>query len=369
MSQSRRLPAGLSMALYCVIAGTLAIAASAFAAIWMATASVDARAVSEAQAAAQQNVVKAAEAFLATLDSGQRAKAVLDLNAKTRTIWSNLPSGATMQVGATERNGLKIGDMTPAQEKAALALLATALSREGYEKAMAVVDADELLEQRSAPTRKPGSRTVFGRKEFYFAILGTPSTSSAWMLQFGGHHLAINVTYAGGAHVLTPTHTGAQPASFSLEGRTVRPLGDENDKAFALMNALTAEQQKQATLGVEVRNLVLGPGEDGKMIAPEGVKASAFTPAQREQLLDLVGEWVRILGDAAASAKLAEVKSSLNDTYFAWAGATTNGSQVYLRIQGPAVFIEYATQNKGTDHIHTIFRDPANDYAAKVTAR
>ena len=122
-------------------------------------------------------------------------------------------------------------------------------------------------------------------------------------------------------------------------------------------------------IGVDVRNLALGPGEDGKTIAPEGVKASSFTPPQRAQLLDLVGEWVRILDDAPAGTKMAEVKSSLDDTYFAWAGATTNGSQVYFRIQGPAVFIEYATQGKGTDHIHTIFRDPNNDYAAKVTTR
>ena len=369
MSQMRRSPVVLSMTAFCVIVGTLAVGASALTAIWMATAAVDGRVAAEAQAAAQQSVVKAAEVFLATLDSGQRAKAVLDLNAKTRTVWSNLPTGVTLQVGATERNGLKIGDMTPAQEKAALALLATALSREGYEKAMAIVDADELLEQRSAPTRKPGSRTIFGRKEFYFAILGTPSTAASWMLQFGGHHLAINVTYAGAAHVLTPTHTGAQPASFSIEGRTVRPLGDENDKAFALINALEPEQRKQAILGVEVRNLVLGPGTDGKMIAPEGVKASTFNDAQRAQLVDLAGEWVRIVGDAAAAAKMAEIKSGLNDTYFAWAGPTTSGSGAYFRIHGPAVFIEYAPQGSGTDHIHTIYRDPTNDYAAKVTAR
>ena len=79
------------------------------------------------------------------------------------------------------------------------------------------------------------------------------------MLQFGGHHLAINVTLAGRENVLTPTHTGAQPASYTFDGRTIRPLGDENDKAFALINALNAEQQKQAILGFEVRNLVLGP--------------------------------------------------------------------------------------------------------------
>ena len=253
-------------------------------------------------------IVAAAEAYLATLDADQRAKARLDLNAKTRTVWSNLPTGIAMQVGATERNGLKLGAMTPAQEKAALALVAAALSRDGYQKVMAIVDADELLEQRSAPTRAATARTRFGRAEYYLAILGTPSAADRWMLQFGGHHLAVNVTFAGRAQVLTPTHTGAQPASYTIDGRTVRPLGDEKDKAFALMNGLTPAQRKEAVLGVDVRNLVLGPGEDGRMIAPEGVKGSTLTAAQRTLLADLIGEWVGIIGDDAAAAKMTEVK-------------------------------------------------------------
>jgi hypothetical protein len=320
---------------------------------------------------ATTRVLTAVQAFLTALSPEQRAKANIDLNAQTRTVWSNLPTGTKMQVGATERNGLKFGDMTPAQEKAALAVLAAALSREGYEKVIAIVDADEDLEQRSASTRKPGAPVRFGRKEFYVAILGKPAPDATWMLQFGGHHLAINVTYAGTAHVLTPTHTGAQPATFSLQGKTVRPLGDENDKAFALINSLTPEQQKQAILDASVRNLVLGPGTDGKTIAPEGVKASAFTASQRAQLLDLIGEWVRIVGDEAAAAKLAELKTRLDDTYFAWAGPTTNGSPAYFRIQGPTVHIEYAPQGNSTppDHIHTIYRDPTNDYAAKAAVR
>jgi hypothetical protein len=75
--------------------------------------------------------VTAAEAFLATLDEKQRLKANVELNDTTRTIWSNLPSGSKLQVGAMERNGLKIADMTPPQEKAALALLAATLSKGG----------------------------------------------------------------------------------------------------------------------------------------------------------------------------------------------------------------------------------------------
>ncbi len=321
---------------------------------------------------ATARAVAAAEAFLATLDPGQRLKANIDLNEKTRTVWSNLPTGTTMQVGATERNGLKLGDMKPEQEKAALALVAATLSRDGFQKAMAIVEADQVLETRSAPSRAATARIRFGHGEYYVGVLGKPSTTAPWMIQFGGHHLAINVTLAGRQNVLTPTHTGTQPASYSVDGRTIRPLGDENDKAFALVNALTAEQQKQAILGVEVKNLVLGPGTDGKTIAPEGIRAAAFTPAQRAMLVDLVREWVDILGDEAAAAKMKEVQASLAETYFAWAGPTTNGKGAYFRIQGPTLLIEYAPQGQGdnsTDHIHTIYRDPTNDYAAKASAR
>ena len=37
----------------------------------------------------------------------------------------------------------------------------------------------------------------FGQDEYYIALLGTPSTTTPWMIQFGGHHLAINVTVVG----------------------------------------------------------------------------------------------------------------------------------------------------------------------------
>jgi hypothetical protein len=347
---------------------TIGAAAAGVAAVMVALAAVSAGRA-QGPTDAERRVVSAAEAFLATLDPAQRTKANPALNAKTRTVWSNLPTGIAMQVGATERNGLKLGDMTPAQEKAALALLAAALSADGYRKVMNIVDADEVLEQRSAPSRAATTQVRFGRREFYLALLGKVSMAEPWMLQFGGHHMAINVTFAGRTRVLTPTHTGAQPATFTLEGRTVRPLGDENDKAFALVNALTPEQRRQAILGVQVRNLVLGPGEDGKTIAPEGVKASTLNAAQRAQLLDLIAEWAGIVGDEVSAAKMADVKAKLDDTWFAWAGATTNGSPAYFRIQGPTVFIEYAPQGaqNSTDHIHTIYRDPTNDYAAGVT--
>jgi hypothetical protein len=74
------------------------------------------------------------------------------------------------------------------------------------------------------------------------------------MLEFGGHHLGLNLTMAGAHGVITPTLTGAQPAVYTSNGKTVRALVQENDKAFALLIALDTNQRKQAILTYEVRD-------------------------------------------------------------------------------------------------------------------
>jgi Protein of unknown function (DUF3500) len=308
--------------------------------------------------------VGAAKTFLATLDGKQQAAVVLSLNKDTRSKWSNLPNGAA---GLTfKRNGLKFGDLTAVQQQAALDLVGSALSRQGYQKVINIVNAEENFARSSAEAHAAQHNPAsFGRAEYYIAILGTPSATQPWMIQFGGHHLGINLTFAGKENVLTPSHTGTQPASYSLDGQTIRPLGKENDKAFALIQALDAAQRKEAMLNYQVPDGVLGPGHDGEVIQPEGVRASKFTPKQQAMLLDLINEWVSILNDAAASPRMAEIKSRIAETYFAWSGPTTNGSAAYFRIQGPTVEIEYAPIGGSADHIHTFYRDPTNDYAAR----
>ena len=194
-----------------------------------------------------------------------------------------------------------------------------------------------------------------------------PSITNPWMLQFGGHHLALNITIAGNRGVLTPTLTGAQPASFQLQGRTIRPLGRESDKALALLKSLDEKQRRQAVLNYAVPDLVLGPGQDGKTIAPEGLKASSMTATQQARLIDVIAEWTGILNESSAAARMAEMKAELNETWFAWSGSATAeaGSNItaYYRIQGPHLVIEYAPQrDEPTNHVHTIYRDPTNDY-------
>jgi hypothetical protein len=265
------------------------------------------------------------------------------------------------------RSGLSLGELSATQRSAALAVVSSALSPRGFEKVQQIVDADEVLKTNGR------NNPMFGKDLYFISFLGTPSDTKPWMLQFGGHHLAVNVTIVGERGVLTPTLTGAQPALYTVNGKTIRPLGAENDKAFALLNALDETQRKQAILTYRVADLVLGPGQDGKTIQPEGLKATSMNEQQRAMLVDLISEWSGIVHESAAAARMAEVKAGLNETWFAWSGPTTvapgrNGTS-YYRIQGPNLVIEYAPQSMGGDpsmHIHTMYRDPTNDYGKKV---
>jgi hypothetical protein len=303
-------------------------------------------------------IAEAAKTFLATLDETQRGKVVYDFKDDAqRRRWSNFPM--------FRRGGLPIGSLTQPQRDAAMTLLKTALSPQGYQKVQQIVEADETL-------KKEEGNNIFGRDLYYISFVGQPSPTEPWMIQFGGHHLGLNITLVGEQGTLAPSHTGAQPAIYQLEGKTVRPLGGETDKAFALMSSLDITQSKQVLLGFEMRDLALGPGRDGQTIQPEGVKGSALTSKQQEMLLDLASEWIGIQSEAVAKAKMEEMKKNIAETWFAWSGPTDKGSAAYFRIQGPTVIIEYAPQRMGgdgTNHIHTIYRDPTNDYGRKFTTK
>lgn len=193
--------------------------------------------------------------------------------------------------------------------------------------------------------------------------------TNKYLLQFGGHHLAVNVTIKGALATIAPALPGVQPSSFMLNGRTLRPIGDEYDLPFALLNSMNAEQRKAAVLSSTIADLALGPGKDGVTLLPEGIKSSDLSPAQRAILLDLIGKSVNIIHDDASATKMASIRANLADstnaTYFSWRGPITAGSAAYYRIQGPNLFIEWAPQSLGgsaTNHIHAMYRELANDY-------
>ena len=332
-----------------------------------------------------QQVVAATTAFLESLDAAARATTQFPYSPQAsaeaptfkggkdgrmafvgeqygQAVWSNYP------VSDVPRPGQQLGSLTAPQRDAAMRLLRTLLSAPGYQKVIEIMGSDEAL-------AKQGNPFAAGAGVYTIGVFGTPSATQPWMVQFGGHHLGLNVTIAGARGVITPTLTGAQPALYTANGKTVRALARENDKAFDLLNALDDAQRRQAVLNYQVNDLVLGPGHAGQRIQPEGLKASALNERQRALLIDLISEWAGIVNDAYAQPRLAEIKAGLDDTYFAWSGPLThapgrNGS-AYYRIQGPKLLIEFSPQGVGgdsTQHVHTMYRDPTNDYGTALKA-
>lgn len=318
-------------------------------------------------------IVAAANAFLATLDDSQKSSVLFDFsNTEQKQRWSNLPQGLF------ERAGLRMGDLSEEQQNASLAVLQAILSTEGYNRVIAEWNADEALTSSSGGSGGPaGRQLLFGKQYYWVAVIGTPSETDPWQYQWGGHHVTVNATIVGSNISLTPSFIGVQPGEYTdANGNTVRPLGDIDDEAFALINSLDATQQAAAVLGNTVIDLVLGPGQDGKTIQSEGLQASQMNADQQTAFLKLIAHYTGLANDAAAAARLAEVQSTLDQTYLAWYGPTTSGSSAYFRVTGPTIVVEYSPQGGGGNgtglggtatklHIHGIYRDPTNDYGEK----
>src|SRR5438093_2223138 len=92
-------------------------------------------------------IVAAAQALLTTLDEAGRARVQFPFEGPQKARWSNLPSPMF------QREGLRLGDLTPAQRASVMSLISTALSRDGYRKVTDIMRGDEVLRKGQATGR------------------------------------------------------------------------------------------------------------------------------------------------------------------------------------------------------------------------
>ena len=165
--------------------------------------------------------VKAVTAFERTLSAEQLDTVSYDFgDAVKQSGWSNLPTNAV------QRNGLAVSAMSSDQIAALRKMLKTVLSKQGYSDEEAVRAADDYL---AAAQGGGGGGQGFGYGSglYYVAVFGKPSKTKEWTLQFGGHHLAIHLTYKGKKVTGTPYFIGAEPqGGFTVEGKSYEPMKD-----------------------------------------------------------------------------------------------------------------------------------------------
>jgi hypothetical protein len=170
---------------------------------------------------AGEGMTAQATKFLATLSADQKQIAVLPFDSESRVNWHFIPFFD--KDGKPGRKGLQIRNMDENQRKAAQALLKSALSESGYDKATKIMAMEALLKELEKG--KEGGQ-IRDTERYYFTVFGTPAADGKWGLSVEGHHLSLNFVVDKG-HVVssTPATFAANPATVMKEVLPTFPKG------------------------------------------------------------------------------------------------------------------------------------------------
>jgi hypothetical protein len=293
------------------------------------------------------------------------------------------------------RGGLMVRRMTDRQKVMTQQLLESALSVEGYSRVVSIMAHENTLRTLQAPIFGPAVAEFRHPENYFLSIFGTPNIERTWGWRFVGHHVCLNFTIVGGRFVVpTPLLLGAEPARIGA----FDPLRDDEERGFALLGALDDDQRSTAIISdVAPANFVsrvvqrLGdhevPGDhelgfahyrvpdDARQAltwhrhAPKGVGGESMNAVQRGLLKELIGGYVARLPGDVANRHLAAVDGlGLERFHFAWAGHPGAGKAHYYRVQGPGILVEFDNAQDDGNHIHTVWRDPDNDFGVDLLA-
>jgi hypothetical protein len=339
-----------------------------------------------------QRMGEAATNFLAALTPEQKAKTLFGLDEEQkRTFWHYTP---------IPRDGLPLAEMDRRQQQLAQKLVAAGLSEGGFGIASVIMGLETTLDMR-----EQWQRPLPGRDSrlFYVRIFGVPSDQEPWGWSFEGHHISLNYAIAKGEIVApTPTFFGANPAESPLGSHaTLRPLQGIEDLARELVHTLDEAQRASAVIAAAAPpDIVLTNRPyvvEGALLSgqaaveewraeahvhdhelekvrysstPQGVSSVSLNAGQQELLMALVGEYIQRMPDELAELEMKKVQEAgTAPLHFAWAGGLERGVGHYYRIQGGHFLVEYDNTQNDANHIHSVWRDPRNDFGADILAR
>ena len=301
-------------------------------------------------------MAKAANVFLQTLSEKQKTKIQFDFNEEERYNWHYIPRS---------RKGLTLNEMTALQIKDAFALLRTALSDTGFNKASSIIQLENILREVES---RPSNDTYRDAGNYFFSIFGNPATDAIWGWRLEGHHIAFNFSSKDNRLVSgTPGFLGSNPAvvlSGSEKGKYI--LKDETELGFALLHSLNKEQKDKAIISIEAPGEILTAASRHAMIDdPKGILYNELNSSQQQIFMQLLSIYIHRYTRSFAQIMMKEIEEAgLNNLRFAWAGDQQPGvgHPHYYRIQGPTIIIEYDNVQNNANHIHTVIRDLKNDF-------
>jgi hypothetical protein len=306
----------------------------------------------------------AATAFLATLDTNQKAQTTFEFTSPERENWFYTP---------VPRKGLAYFAMTDAQRAAAVALLKTGMSAKGFAKIEGIRSLESVLyEMEGDAGKKPdwdGKPHRFPDR-YLFTIFGTPSATEPWGWRFEGHHISQNWTVVSGTAIASsPQFFGSNPAEVRTGPKAgTRVLAAEEDLARTLLTSLDDKQGAAATISAEAPKDILSTNQHKADRLPDtGVAYTALTSGQQQALWKLIEEYAFAQTASIGQARIAEIKKDGTDKiHFAWMGVADKGGPHYYRVQGAHFAIEYDNTQNNNNHVHAVWRDYDGDFGRDI---
>ncbi len=296
--------------------------------------------------------------FLDSLGAPERALASFPFDDTGRRTWHYVPRA---------RDGLPLKQMDEAARKLMRKLLASVLSPGGNDTIEAIIAHEEILgaaersEGKSGHARDPGL--------YYVSVFGTVG-GPAWGWRFEGHHLSLHFTIVDGEFVATlPSFVGANPAEVRTgPQKGLRILAPLEDRARVLLGSLQPGQRERALLSDRAPSDIITANDRSLSLRrAEGLPGAELAGNQRDQLVALLEAYTGRLDPHLAEAALAAVRDQgLDSVHFAWAGGLAQGEPHYYRLQGPRFFAEYDNAQNGANHIHSVWRDSADDFGEDI---
>jgi Protein of unknown function (DUF3500) len=328
----------------------------------------------------------AAAAFSGALDESQRSVLETDFERDgARRQWSYLPEPA--------RDGLAIGSLTDPQRKLAHRLIAESVSMPGYAKVVSIM-AMEHVRRALMLLAAPEIAGLFDPERYCFRLFGTPGGEPPWGWQLAGHHVSLNFTVAGDFVSGTPCMLGSVPAAYG----TLAPLADDEARGYEFVNSLSEAQRADAIIyhrpppdfatrmvpridATELPDHVFEPEPDYRIDnaersllaylrdGPKGVRGADLDGTRLDALVAIVAAFAGRLPGEVAAAEMARLEAAGPENLaFAWAGGTAAGERHYFRVQGPDLLIEHDNTQGGGNHVHSVWRNPSNDFGDDILA-
>jgi hypothetical protein len=304
------------------------------------------------------SIASKANEFLALLDEPQSARARYAFDDEERFNWHFVPR---------ERNGISFNDLTEKQRQAALALLKTSLSEQGYQKANNIMALENILREVE---NRGNDDTYRDPLNYYLTIFGNPDPANLWGWRLEGHHISINFSSANGEVVSsTPTFWGSNPAivrSGRFAGRQI--LKQESDLGFTLVNSLDMNQLRTAVVADKApAEIITGNQRRAELQEPKGLGFADMNEQQKKLFLQLLNVYIKNYQMGFSKRLMQKIeKAGIENLSFAWAGSLQPGAGHYYRIQGPMLLIEYDNTQNNANHVHTVVRDLTNDFAEDI---